>query len=35
VTTLAFGVRAALAARRSAVPTARETPHVALSTADH
>ncbi|MFL5350818.1 MAG: carbon starvation CstA family protein [Hyalangium sp.] len=31
VTTLAFGVRAALAARRSAVPTASETPHVSLA----
>jgi carbon starvation protein len=32
VTTLGFGIRAALAARRSAVPTARETPHVPLAT---
>jgi carbon starvation protein len=34
VTTLAFGVRAALAARRSAVPTTRETPHVPLAAAE-
>ncbi len=30
VTTLAFGIRAALAARRSVAPTAQETPHVPL-----
>jgi carbon starvation protein len=30
VTTLAFGLRAALAARRAEAPTARETPHVPL-----
>ncbi len=34
VTTLVFGVRAALAARRSAVPTASETPHVPMAAAD-
>jgi carbon starvation protein len=34
VTTLVFGIRAALAARRSAVPTASETPHVPLATAE-
>ncbi|WNG34959.1 carbon starvation protein A [Archangium violaceum] len=32
VATLAFGVRAALAARRSAAPTAQETPHVPVAT---
>ncbi|QRN99594.1 carbon starvation protein A [Archangium violaceum] len=33
VATLTFGVRAALAARRSTVPTSQETPHVPLATA--
>jgi carbon starvation protein len=33
VATLAFGVRAALAARRATAPTAQETPHVPLATA--
>ncbi|ADO71657.1 carbon starvation CstA family protein [Stigmatella aurantiaca] len=33
VTTLAFGIRAALAARRSAVPTAQESPYVPLAPA--
>ncbi|MFL5357482.1 carbon starvation CstA family protein [Archangium sp.] len=33
VTTVAFGIRAALAARRSAAPTAQETPHVPVATA--
>jgi carbon starvation protein len=31
IATLGFGIRAALAARRSAVPTAQETPYVALT----
>jgi carbon starvation protein len=33
VATVAFGIRAALAARRAATPTAQETPHEPLATA--
>jgi carbon starvation protein len=35
VATVAFGIRAALAARRAATPTAQETPHEPLATASH
>jgi carbon starvation protein len=35
VTTVVFGLRAMLAARRSAVPTSKETPHVPLATTGH